>query len=54
MGQTITGARLAHEIEQALQQLDTNMEYHELEQDTDLMPHHQEVNLHFSQHPDDE
>ena len=29
-----------HEIEQALQQLDADMEQQEWEQDTDLMPHH--------------
>ena len=44
----------AHEIEQALQQLDTDMEQRELEHDIDLMPHNQEIDLPASPHPDDE
>jgi len=33
--------------------LDADIEPQELEQDTNLMPHHQEVNLPTSSHPDD-
>lgn len=34
--------------------MDTNMKWQELEQDTELMPHHQEVNPLALPHPEDE
>ena len=44
----------AQEIEQELQEMDTNMEQQELEKDIDLMPHHQEVNPPASPCPEEE
>ena len=50
----------AQEIEQALKQMDMDMEKQELKQDIDLMPHHQEVdppaspNLEVEQVPSDQ
>ncbi len=43
-GEQLQEQDFAQEIEQALEQIDTNMEQQELEQDINLMPHHQEVN----------
>ena len=48
------GQDFSHEIEHALQQLDADMEQQELEQDTDLMPHHKEVDSPTSMHLEEE
>ena len=44
----------AQEIEQELEQMDTDMEQQELEQDNNLMPQRQEVYLPASLHPYEE
>lgn len=53
-GEPLQEQNFTHGIQQELQQLDVDMEQQELEQNTNLMPHHQQVKSPTSLHPDDE